>query len=91
MDNINHNTETRTNKHLSLKERFYIERRLRLGASISSIAADLQRSRTTIYYEIKRGTVDQIKKDKLVSLYFAETGQLTYEKKQNWIIFSTEN
>ena len=80
MDNINHNTETRTNKHLSLKERFYIERRLRLGASISSIAADLQRSRTTIYYEIKRGTVDQIKKDKLVSLYFAETGQLAYEK-----------
>ena len=80
MDNTNHNTETRTNKHLSLKERFYIERRLRLGASISSIAADLQRSRTTIYYEIKRGTVDQIKKDKLVSLYFAETGQLAYEK-----------
>lgn len=42
MDNTNHNTETRTNKHLSLKERFYIERRLRLGASISSIAADLE-------------------------------------------------
>lgn len=80
MDNTNHNTEIRTNKHLSLKERFYIERRLRLGASISSIAADLQRSRTTIYYEIKRGTVDQIKKDKLVSLYSAETGQLAYEK-----------
>ena len=80
MDNINHNTEIRTNKHLSLKERFYIERRLRLCASIYSIAADLQRSRTTIYYEIKRGTVDQIKKDKLDSLYFAETGQLAYEK-----------
>lgn len=80
MDNINHNTEIRTNKHLSLKERFYIERHLRLGASISSIAADLERSRTTIYYEIKRGTVDQIKKDKLVRLYFAETGQLVYEK-----------
>lgn len=80
MDIINHNTEIRTNKHLSLKERFYIERRLRLGVSISSIASDLQRSRTTIYYEIKRGTVDQIKKDKLVSLYFAKTGQLAYEK-----------
>lgn len=80
MDIINHNTEIRTNKHLSLKERFYIERRLRLGASISSIASDLQRSRTTIYYEIKRGTVNQLKKDKLVSLYFAETGQLVYEK-----------
>ncbi|WP_370466857.1 hypothetical protein [Veillonella sp. 3913] len=47
---------------------------------MSSIAADLQRSRTIIYYEIKRGTVDQIKKDKLVSLYFSETGQLAYEK-----------
>ncbi|WP_040780747.1 helix-turn-helix domain-containing protein [Megasphaera lornae] len=80
MDNTNHNTETRTNKHLSLKARFYIESRLRLGVSISSIAADLQRSRTTIYYEIKRGTVDRIKKDKLVSLYFAETGQLAYKK-----------
>ena len=53
MDNTNHNTETRTNKHLSLKERFYIQTRLRLGASISSIDTDLQRSRTTIYYEIK--------------------------------------
>ena len=30
MDDISHNTEIRTNKHLSLKERFYIERRLRL-------------------------------------------------------------
>lgn len=80
MDTTNHNTETRTNKHLSKEERCYIERRLSVGASISSIAADLQRSRTTIYYEIKRGTVDQIKKDKLVSLYFAETGQQAYEK-----------
>ena len=80
MDNTNHNTETRTNKYLSLEERCYIERRLSIGASISSIIAELQRSRTTVYYEIKRGTVDQIKKDKLVSLYFAETGQLAYEK-----------
>ena len=34
MNNTNHNTETRTNTHLLLKERFYIERRLRLGLSI---------------------------------------------------------
>ena len=80
MDIINHNTEIRTNKHLSLKERFYIERHLRLRASISSIATYLQRSSSIIYYEIKHGTVDQIKKDKLVVLYFAETGQLVYEK-----------
>lgn len=52
MDDINHSTETWTNKHLSLKERFYIERRLRLGASISSIAADLQQSRSA--FNIKK-------------------------------------
>lgn len=76
----NHNTKTRTNKHLSQEERFYIEKRLQAGATISSIATDLGRSRTTIYNEISRGTVDQIKQGKTVRLYFADAGQAAYNK-----------
>lgn len=54
-----HNTDKRTNKHLNQQKRYYIQCRLRENDSIASIAATLGRSRTTIYNELKRGTVDQ--------------------------------
>lgn len=79
MDYNNHNTEKRTNKHLSLQERFYIEARLRLGDSISAIAAALGYSRTTIYAEIKRGFCTQIKRNKHIEMYLADRGQTSYK------------
>ena len=80
MDHYNHNTEVRTNKHLNSQERFYLEKRLQAGDSISSIAKTLGRSRTTVYAEIRRGTTVQIKQNKEVSIYLADHGQILYEE-----------
>lgn len=77
---INNSMLPRTNKHLSIKERFYIEKRLRAKDSITNIANTLGRSRSTIHNEIKRGTVEQIKQDKLCNVYCADFGQRIYEK-----------
>jgi len=82
MDCFNLITSLRTNKHLNLEERFYLEKRLLAGDSISTIAKVLGRSRTTIYTEKKRGTVVQIKQNKSILMYLADHGQLNYEKKR---------
>ena len=79
MDYINHNTSLRTNKHLSYEERFYIEKQLQANVSKSAIAKALGRSRTTIYTEIRRGTVVQIKQGKPILIYLADHGQDSYE------------
>lgn len=80
MDMSNHNTEKRTNKHLSYEERFFIQLRLAEQATVSSIAKALNRSRITIYAEIKRGTTAQIKNGKTIFVYFTDKGQLVYEQ-----------
>lgn len=80
MDCSNLITSLRTNKHLNLEERFYLEKRLLAGDSINTIAKALGRSRTTIYAEKKRGTVVQIKQNKAVLMYIADCGQLAYER-----------
>ena len=79
MDYTNHNTSLRTNKHLSYEERFYIEKQLQANVSKSAIAKALGRSRTTIYTEIRRGTVVQIKQGKPILMYLADRGQSSYE------------
>ena len=53
---------------------------IKLGCSISSIARHLKRSRTTIYNELKRGRVEQIKNGHKVILYYPDAGQTQYEK-----------
>ena len=68
-----------TYKHLNLEERFYLEKRILAGDSITSIAKALGRSRTTLYAELKRGTVEQRKQNKSIHMYLADYGQLTYE------------
>lgn len=80
MDNLNFNTSNKCYTHLCEQERFYIETRLNQNDSIASIAKALGRSRTTIYNELKRGTVRQIKQNKLVEIYYADAGQAIYEK-----------
>ena len=54
MDYINLNTTLRTNKHLNLEERFYVEKRIANADSVTVIATVLGRSRITIYTELKR-------------------------------------
>ena len=79
---INHNTTLRTNKHLNLEERFYVEKRIAAGDSVTAIATVLGRSRTTIYTELKRGSVIQIRQGKARLVYLADSGQLTYEQQR---------
>lgn len=47
-------------KRLTDRERYYIQKQLEKKVSVSQIAADLGYSRGAIYYEIKRGTCEQI-------------------------------
>ena len=41
-----------------------------------------QNSRTTIYTELKRGTVIQIRQGKSQLIYLADSGQATYERQR---------
>ena len=67
-------------KHLNFKERFCLEERIALGDSIAVISRVVNRSRTTIYTELKRGTVIQIRQGKSQLIYLADSGQATYER-----------
>ena len=82
MNQLNFNTEKRNFKHLSEYERGEIYAMVELGHSISSIARHLNRSRTTIYNELKRGRVEQIRNGHKVTVYYPDAGQTQYEKKQ---------
>jgi len=87
MNRDDFSTERRKGKHLCKWEREEIEKALRRGAGIRSIARVLARSASTVSREIKRGTVKQrIKKEYISSkrddlgyiekeMYFADTGQ----------------
>jgi transposase, IS30 family len=80
MDYPNNNTESKKNKHLTKEERTFIEIRLRDGYSAYRISKELQRPKSTISYEIKRGTTIQIIQGKRYEIYLADTGQAVYEK-----------
>ena len=59
-----------------------MEKSIVAGDSITSIATILGRSRITIYSEIKRGSVVQIRQGKACIVYVADSGQLTYEQRR---------
>lgn len=80
MDYHHHITKKRTDKHLNIEERFYIQQQLAAGDTIAHIARTLGRSRTTIYTELKRGTIEQIKRDRKVSTYCYDAGQYAYQR-----------
>lgn len=74
-------TKHEKSKHLTLKERGQIEILLRRKVKKTEIAKELGISRSTLYEELKRGTVDQMDTQlKIHREYFAETGQLVYEQ-----------
>jgi IS30 family transposase len=90
MNQQQYNTKKQKYVHLNLCERKEIERGLKTGYGIGAIAKALGRSRSTIYREIRRGTVTQRKKKHTIPIkkehlenwlpykeftaYFAETG-----------------
>lgn len=87
MSTVNYNTDQgRSFTHLDFKERQLIERWLIEGVKKIEIAKRLGRNPSTIHREIKRGSVEQIKQIngyyKKVTVYYSDSGQLTYEKRR---------
>jgi len=84
MMQLNDTTTCRSKQHLNLSERIEIQTLQRLGHSNRSIGKALGRTHSTINNEMKRGTVDQVKKVNGYTyhqkVYFAETGQAVYNK-----------
>ena len=80
MDYPNNNTESRKNKHLNFNERMTNEIRLKDGLSPYKIAKELDRPINTVLNEIRRGTTTQIKQNKTIELYLADTGNAIYNK-----------
>ncbi len=83
MDQVNNITKSEKNKHLNFRDRLLIELRRKDGFSGYRIAQKLGKARNTIYNEIRRGTITQIKNGKLFERYYAETGQAIYEKNRS--------
>ena len=81
MSHTHSTTKRRTFKHLNAYQRGQIEVMLRLGVPKVKIAKDLGIARSTLYEEIKRGTVMQKRPDwTYYEQYFAQSGQIRYER-----------
>lgn len=85
MSLTHYNTKT-SYQHLSSFERGAIASLLKEGKSISAIASHLNRHRSTIYREIKRGSVIQKQEKNAKELfflaYFPDTAHLLYLKRR---------
>ncbi|TRW28349.1 helix-turn-helix domain-containing protein [Criibacterium bergeronii] len=79
MDSNNSTTKIRPYKHLSFKQRVYIEIRLKDGVKPCGIAKELCRAKNTILNEVRRGTVPQKKQGKVINVYLADAGQAIYD------------
>ena len=81
MSHSHSTTKRRTFKHLNAYQREQIEAMLHLGVPKVKIAKDLGIARSTLYEEIKRGTVTQKRSDwTYYEQYFAQSGQMRYER-----------
>ena len=81
MSHAHSTTKRRTFKHLNAYQHGQIEVMLRLGVPKVKIAKDLGIARSTLYAEIKRGTVTQKRPDwTYYEQYFAQSGQIRYER-----------
>lgn len=74
-------TSKRTFKHLSFAQRAQIQGFLKAGIAKSQIVKLVGISRSTLYNELKRGTVTQLSSQLVpFKAYFADTGQLVYQQ-----------
>jgi len=86
------NTQARKREHLNIQERIIIQRMIRSGADKRAIARALYRDTSTIKREIKRGSVQRLKRNPYESkdpkspefieytVYYADAGQRVYEE-----------
>ena len=83
MSHVHSTISRRSSKHLTPVQRGQIQALLRLNVPKAHIAKQLGISRSTLYYELQRGTVEQLTANrKITHVYFADTGQLTYEQRR---------
>ena len=81
MSQENYNTKGRRFKHLTKEKRAQIEILLRQGVPKTEIARLVGIARSTLYNEIKRGSVEQIRSDlRTYRAYFWDAGQRVYEE-----------
>ena len=81
MSNTDCITKSRKFHHLTEIQRGQIEAMKKLKVPKAQIAIKVGISRSTLYEELKRGTVTQKNSDLTTrGEYFAETGQIVYEK-----------
>ena len=67
-------------RHLTEKDRYYIEIERKRKTPVKDIAAALGFSRVAIYAEIKRGTVTQIDRNlKPYQVYLSDAGQRVHD------------
>lgn len=85
MSQLHYTTKSRKFKHISEKQRIQIELLLKLKKPKSEIAKIVGISRSTLYEELARGTVEQIDTNLVIHRkYFADVGQRVYmEHRQN--------
>lgn len=75
-----YSTKGRKFKHLTMEKRAQLEMLLRLKRPKAEIARLLGISRSTLYNELKRGTVDQLDSQlRPYRCYFSDAGQRVYE------------
>jgi len=81
MEQYNNTTKGKKYKHINEIERYKIEWCIEAKKSIKEIGELLGRDRSTIYREIKRGSVNLLSYDlRRVSSYKADAGQMRYEE-----------
>lgn len=81
MSQLHYNTKNRNFKHITEKQRIQIETLLKMNISKTKIAQIVGISRSTLYCELKRGTVEQLDTHLCVHKeYFADAGQRVYNE-----------
>ncbi len=67
-------------RHLTLKDRYYIELQLKKKVPVKQIAKDLGFSKVTIYAEIKRGMTEQLTSNlQPIKRYLSDVGQQKHD------------
>ena len=72
----------RGRRHLTERERWYVEKQLKLKVSVAEIARALNCTRKTVYNEIKRGTVLQTDGTKDFYAYDYYAGQRVHDERK---------
>ena len=81
MSQGNYNTKRRSFKHLTKEKRAQIEILLRRGIPKTEIAQEVGIARSTLYNELRRGTVEQVDSQlRSYQKYFWDAGQRVYRK-----------